>query len=262
MTTTSRIVKTLRLLLAQAGFVPSRTLAQQYLLLPACPSIAAAHGASGCQFTVGSSNVVVSHLGYYQARTRGNTSATHHPVRCQSPGVVVHLYQPVRVPWQDRLQQQQLLLGAVGPAAAAEVQHRLLVGRDGRHRRRDWWGDSFQPEQLERRFLRAAGLRDPPKRAGAHGSAWPAPSFSTVSTNSTFLLEGLAGLLPNGPAKAGVKPTCRCRRHGPNALAGRLCLGRADHHLSLVEERLSAGRANHSNLTLNNVSALTTARTS
>ena len=68
----------------------------------------------------------------------------------------------------------------------------------------DWWGDSFSPSSWNAFFVGSQGSATRQSAQAPSGSAWPAPSFSTVSTNSTFLLEGLANL-PNGPAKAGVE---------------------------------------------------------
>src|ERR1039458_5457145 len=77
-----RTLHTLRLVSAVAFFAtPGLSSAQQYLYsYPISPTWRDNYtGGSGCRFTVGSTNVVVSHLGYYSTNTATGLQ-TSHPV--------------------------------------------------------------------------------------------------------------------------------------------------------------------------------------
>jgi hypothetical protein len=204
MKTFRSILKALCLVSAAALLgIPGLSSAEQYLYsLPVSPAWRDNYtGGSGCLFTVGSANVIVSHLGYYSTNTATGLQ-TSHPVGVYDS--TVHLLGQVTVPagksayYLNKFYWVQLDPPLLLSANTAYYVAALPYSGDG-----DWWGDSFTPSW----YSWIVGSQASTTRQTAYapgGTTWPVTSFSTFGNNTTYLLEGL-GNIAQGPAKVGVQ---------------------------------------------------------
>jgi hypothetical protein len=206
MKTFRSILKALCLVSAAALLgIPGLSSAQQYLYsIPLGKTWRDNYtGGSGCLFTVGSSNVVVSHLGYFSTNTATGLQISH-PVGVYDSSV--HLLGQVTVPagksayftaspsfyWMQL--DPPLLLSSNTTYYVAT----LPQSGDG-----DWWGDSTAPAGWNAYFVGTQATTTRQTAYAPGGTTWPVTSFSTFGNNTTYLLEGL-GNIPQGPAKVDV----------------------------------------------------------
>ena len=200
-----------RLLAAGILFLLSAvvSLAQQDQTLyatPASPSWRDNYtGGSGCKFTVGSSNIIISHLGYFCSNSITGLN-TNHYVGIYSATSPVKLLAQVVVPagavadayvsnfWWMPLNPPVLLSSNTAYYVAA-------LPYNGDH---DLWGDSFTAT-FNSAFL--GGLVSAPQTAYGPGNAtWPITGFSTFGSSSSYCVEGMANLAID-QARVGVQGT-------------------------------------------------------
>jgi len=162
-------------------------------------------GGTGCKFTVGSSNVIVSHLGYFSTNVVSGLASDHY-VGVYGSGSGTPLLGQVVVPagtgayytnafyWVQL--DPPLLLGANTAYYVAA----LPYNGDG-----DWWLDSFSAT-FNSYFVGATAASTRQTAYGPGGTTWPIPSFSTFGSGSTYCAEGMA-YIQVGQALAGVLQT-------------------------------------------------------
>src|SRR5665213_1094073 len=163
-------------------------------------------GGSGCQFTTGSSNVIVSHLGFFSTNNISGL-ATNHYVGVYGTGSGFPLLGQVIVPagttayytnsfyWMP-LNPPLLLNSNTAYYVAA-----LPASGDG-----DYWGDSFSAT-FNSWFV---GTQAPATQKTAYGpggtTTWPITGFSTFGSGTTYCVEGMA-YIQVGAALAEVQQT-------------------------------------------------------
>jgi hypothetical protein len=181
-------------------------------------------GAEGCLFTVGSSNVVVSHLGYFSSNSITGLNASHYVgIYSASP---VQLLAEVQVPagtaadaytnefyWMP-LDPPFLLMSNTEYVVAAQQ-----FSGDG-----DLWGDAFYGT-FNPFFLGNTTnnpLQAPEAVFGPGNGSWPLPGYglwSASGSNSTYCVEGMANL-PIDKARVGVEATNVAVGPGPLSVVG------------------------------------------
>lgn len=163
-------------------------------------------GGTGCKFEVGSSNVVVSHLGFFSTNNITGL-ATNHYVGVYGTGSGTPLLGQVIVPagtsayytnnfyWMP-LDPPLLLASNTSYYVAA-----LPYSGDG-----DSWGDSATVT-FNSWFV---GTQAASTQSSAYGpggnTTWPIPGFSTFGSGTSYSLEGL-GYIQVGSALVGVQQT-------------------------------------------------------
>ena len=166
-------------------------------------------GSVGCQFTTGSSNTLVSHLGYYSSNGVSGLATSHNVGIYSSSLLSPQLLAQVVVPagtaadsytnsfyWMH-LDPPRLLSSNTTYTVAA-----LPNSGDG-----DSWGNNTAPGSWNSWFVgvTAAATRNPVYASGSH--VWPATGFSKVNNNNTtYIIENL-GYLEVGSAHVGVQTT-------------------------------------------------------
>lgn len=159
-------------------------------------------GGTGCKFTVGSSNVIVSYLGYLSTNTITGLNSNHY-VGVYSTSSGTPLLGQVVVPagtsayYTNGFYWVQLNPPLLLSANTAYYVAALPYNGDG-----DYWLDSFSAT-FNTAFV---GTTAASTRATAYGPGnanWPIPSFSTFGSSSTYCVEGL-GYIEVGSALAGV----------------------------------------------------------
>ncbi|HEV2328233.1 MAG TPA: LamG-like jellyroll fold domain-containing protein [Verrucomicrobiae bacterium] len=190
-------------------------------------------GAEGCLFTVGPTNVVVSHLGYYcsnavslaQVQSTAGLIANHY-VGVFLAGSVPQLVAEVHVPagaaadyytnqfvWMP-LDPPLLLMSNTEYVVAAQQ-----FSGDG-----DLWGDAFYATFNS--FFLGQNTNNPllaPEAVfGPGNGSWPLPGYglwNVSSSNSTYCVEGMANL-PIDQARVGVESTNIVVGLGPQSVVG------------------------------------------
>jgi hypothetical protein len=202
-----RTFHTLCLVSAVALFaMPGLSSAQQYLYSLPLPGAITNRddytGGSGCRFTVGSANVVVSHLGYYSTNTVTGLQASH-PVGVYDSNV--HLLGQVTIPsgktayYLNKFYWVQLDPPLLLSANTVYYVAALPYSGDG-----DWWGNSTAPAGWGSWIVGSQASSTRLTAYASGGTTWPVTSFTTFGNNTTYLLEGLANIA-QGPAKVGVQ---------------------------------------------------------
>ena len=167
------------------------------------------NGAVGCRFTVGPTNVVVSHLGYYSTNAlNGGLASSHNVGLFAGPGATPTLLGQVDVPsgntayytngfYWVQLNPPLLLTSNTTYFVAAQA-----ASGDG-----DYWGDSFTA-YFNPAFIGGNGLTTnaPETAYGPGTTVWPPTQFGAFGSNTTYCVEGMS-YLPVGPAIAGVQTT-------------------------------------------------------
>ena len=186
----------------------SHGLAQQAQTLYATPGTPSWRdnytGGSGCQFTVGSSNVVVSHLGYFSTNTVTGLNSNHYVgIFNSSKQLVAQVIVPAGTGadyytndfyWMPLDPPFLLSSNTVYYVAA------LPYNGDG-----DFWGDSFSPT-WNSFFIGSQATTTRHTAYGPGVATWPPSTFSTFGNNSTYCVEGM-GNLPIDQARVGVQNT-------------------------------------------------------
>lgn len=192
-------------LLALLGAASARAQVQTLYSTPGSPSWRDNYtGGSGCRFTVGSSNVVVSHLGYFSTNTVSGLAVSHYVgIYSSSAQLLAQVTVPAGMGadaytnlfyWMP-LDPPFLLSSNTTYYVAA-----LPYSGDG-----DVWGDSFTAT-WNTFFVGGTAASTRATAYGPGSSTWPIPSFSTFGSGSTYCVEGLANL-PIDYARAGVQST-------------------------------------------------------
>ncbi|HEV2453498.1 MAG TPA: LamG-like jellyroll fold domain-containing protein, partial [Verrucomicrobiae bacterium] len=186
------------------------------------------NGGSGCIFTVGPTNVVVSHLGYFCSNAVSLAQVqitagllTNHYVGIYSASPVQLLAQVI-VPsgtgadyytnqfvWMP-LDPPFLLQSNTTYYVAA-----LTLNGDG-----DLWGDTFTAT-FDPFFVgdTTNTIQAPQTAYGPGGTVWPVAGFSLFGSNSTYCVEGMANL-PIDQARVGVQSTNIFAASGPLTVVG------------------------------------------
>jgi hypothetical protein len=162
-------------------------------------------GGSGCKFETGSSNVIVSHLGFFSTNNitglqtnhfvgvYGTTSGT--PILGQ---VVVpagmSAYYTNNFYWMP-LNPPLLLASNTSYYVAA-----MPYNGDG-----DYWGDSFTAT-YNTWFVGSQAVSTRATAYGPGNSTWPVTGFSTFGSGTTYCVEGM-GYIQEGPALVGIQHT-------------------------------------------------------
>lgn len=170
-------------------------------------------GGSGCLFTVGPTNVVVSHLGFFQSNAISSASViaggglnTNHYVGIYSHTTPPQLLAQVIVPagtsadyftnqfcWMP-LDPPFLLISNTSYYVAA-----MPYNGDG-----DLWGDSFSATFNP--YFVGTGVTTVETAYGPGNNTWPIPGFSLFGSNTTYCCEGLGNLAVD-QARVGVQVT-------------------------------------------------------
>ncbi|HVM49497.1 MAG TPA: LamG-like jellyroll fold domain-containing protein [Candidatus Acidoferrum sp.] len=165
-------------------------------------------GGSGCLFTTTATagGVVVSHLGYYSTNTTRGL-ATNHFVGVYSGSLTSpQLLGQVTVPagngayYYNSMYWVQLDPPLQLSSSTAYIVATLPYNGDG-----DWWGNNFTPT-WNSYFIGSQGTTTRYYVYGPGGTTWPVASFTKVSNNQDYCVEGLANL-PVGPAKVALTST-------------------------------------------------------
>src|SRR5208282_4547120 len=159
-------------------------------------------GGTGCKFTVGSSNVIVSHLGYFCSNSVVGL-VTNHYVGVYGTGSGTPLLGQVIVPagagayYTNGYFWVQLIPPLLLSANTAYYVAALPYNGDG-----DLWLDSFTAT-FNTYFVGATAASTRASAYGPGNASWPIPSFSTFGSSSTYCIQGM-GFIQVGPALAGV----------------------------------------------------------
>ncbi|HEY1789874.1 MAG TPA: LamG-like jellyroll fold domain-containing protein [Verrucomicrobiae bacterium] len=170
------------------------------------------YGAEGCLFTVGSSNVVVSHLGYFnsnavsaaQIASSGGLNISHYVgIYSANP---VKLLVEVSIPagaGADYYTNQFCWMPLDPPFLLASNTSYYVAclqsNNDG-----DIWGDSFAASFNS--FFVGAGIATNMSAYSTGNGQWPAVGFSTFGNNTTYCSENLGNLAVD-QARVGVQYT-------------------------------------------------------
>lgn len=161
-------------------------------------------GGSGCKFTVGSSNVIISHLGYFCSNSITGLNTNHY--------VGIYSVSPVKL-----LAQVVVPAGAVADAYVSNfwwmpldppvllssntAYYVAALPYNGDH---DLWGDSFTATFNS--FFLGGNVSAPQTVYGPGNANWPVSGFSSFGSSSTYCVEGMANLAIDH-ARVGVQGT-------------------------------------------------------
>ena len=170
-------------------------------------------GASGCQFTVGVSNVVVSHLGYFcsNAVSLASVQATagllnnHYVALFAGSGTPPPIIAEVTIPAGTGADYytNQFVWMPLDPPVLLQSNVTYYVAAMPTNGDGDLWGDSF-PATFNAFFLGAN--TSTPETAYGPGGQWPPNGFSLFGAGTTYCVEGLANL-PVDQARCAVQAT-------------------------------------------------------
>src|ERR1035437_389336 len=161
-------------------------------------------GGSGCQFTVGFSNVVVSHLGYISTNTVTGLATNHYVgIFNSSKQLLVQVIVPAGTGadaytnsfyWMPLDPPVMLTANTVYYVAA------LPYSGDG-----DMWGDSFTAT-FNSFFVGTNGPTQCHTAYGPGNATWPPAGLSTFGNGTTYCIEGMANFQID-QARVGLQTT-------------------------------------------------------
>ncbi len=178
-------------------------------------------GGSACLFTVGPTNVVVSHLGYFSSNSITGLNIPHY-VGIYSSAAAPQLLAQVIVPagtaadsYTNEFYWMPLNPPFLLQSNTAYYVACLTSNSDG-----DLWGDSFTA--VFNSFFVGGTTNGPQAPETAYGAGnynWPIAGFSLFGSNTTYCVEGLANL-PIDAARVGVQGTNISVGAGPQSIVG------------------------------------------
>ena len=166
-------------------------------------------GGSGCKFTVGPTNVVVSHLGYFSSNIVSGLNISHYVTIFAGSGSPPPVIAQVTIPAglaADYYTNKFFWMPLDPPVLLASnttyYVATLPINGDG-----DWWGDSFTAT-FNGSFVGSTtnSVKAPGTVYGPGGYGWPPTGFSLFGSNTTYCVEGMANL-PIDQARVGVQTT-------------------------------------------------------
>lgn len=165
------------------------------------------NGAVGCKFTVGPTNVVVSHLGFYGASGSG-LAVSHNVAVFGGPAANPQILGQVVVPaGSAALYTNGYYWAQLNPPLLLNSNTMYFVAAQAGNGDGDTWGDSATV--FWNSFFvggTTATTNAPQTVYGPGTTVWPPTQFSAFGSNTTYVIEGM-GNLQNGPALAGVATT-------------------------------------------------------
>jgi hypothetical protein len=210
MNTFRHVSTSLRLLVASilccAAASSHAQVAQTLYAQPASPAWRDNYtGGSGCEFEVGSTNVVVSHLGFFSTNNVTGL-ATNHYVGIYGATSGTPLLAQVVVPagtsayYASNFYWVQLTPPILLASNTSYYVAAMPYIGDG-----DFWGDTFNAT-FNPWFIGTNAASNQKTAYGLGNSDWPVLGFSTFGTNSTYCVEGMA-YMQVGPAVVGLQQT-------------------------------------------------------
>lgn len=169
------------------------------------------NGASGCRFTVGSTNVVVSHLGYFSTNNFTGLATNHYVGIFDATGTNV-LAQVVVPAGRSALYTNDFYWVQLDPPLLLRSNTTYFVAAQPYNGDGDWWGDSFTAAWNGAFVGTTTNTINAPATAygpapGGNFPGWPPPGgFSTFGSNTTYCVEGM-GYIGVGQARVGVQTT-------------------------------------------------------
>ena len=167
------------------------------------------NGASGCRFTVGPTNVVVSHLGYFSTNALYGGLATSHNVAIfTGNGANPQILGQVVVPaGNTALYTNDFYWVQLNPPLLLASNTTYFVAAQTDSGDGDIWGDSYTANWNSFFVGGTTSTTNAPETAYGPGTTvWPPTQLSTFGSNTTYCIEGM-GDLEAGPALAGVATT-------------------------------------------------------
>jgi hypothetical protein len=191
-------------LLLGAGRVPAQV-TQILYSTPTSPTRDNYTGVIGCQFKVGASNVVVSHLGYFDLNNDG-LAISHNVALFNSNLATPSIVGQVVVPSGTAA---YLTNGfrwvALDPPLLLRSNTTYILGGLAASGDGDTWQNTFAPT-WNTYFIGSAMSSSGHSVYGPGNSTWPPTGFSEYQTNSTYGNVSL-GYIEIGPARVGVERT-------------------------------------------------------
>jgi hypothetical protein len=167
------------------------------------------NGAVGCRFTVGPTNVVVSHLGFFSTNAPNGGLATSHNVALfTGNGANPQILGQVVVPsGNTALYTNGYYWAQLNPPLMLNSNTTYFVAAQTINGDGDYWGDSFTAYWNPFFVGGTTATTNAPETAYGPGTTvWPPAQLSVFGSNTTYCVEGMA-YLQAGPALAGVEAT-------------------------------------------------------
>jgi hypothetical protein len=167
------------------------------------------NGAVGCRFTVGPTNVVVSHLGYFSTNALyGGLATSHNVALFTGNGANPQILGQVVVPaGNTALYTNEFYWVQLNPPLLLASNTTYFVAAQTASGDGDTWGDSFTAYWNPFFVGGTTATTNAPETAYGPGTTvWPPTQLSAFGSNTTYCIEGM-GYLQAGPALAGVATT-------------------------------------------------------
>ena len=166
------------------------------------------NGAVGCRFTVGPTNVVVSHLGYFSTNAINGLASSHNVGIFAGPGASPQLLGQVVVPsGNTAYYTNDFYWVQLNPPLLLTSNTTYFVEAQAGSGDGDFWGDGFTA-YFNPTFIggNSSSTNAPGAAYGPGTTVWPPAQISAGGSNTTYCVEGMA-YIPAGPALAGVQTT-------------------------------------------------------
>ena len=166
------------------------------------------NGAVGCKFTVGATNVVVTHLGYFSTNAVNGLATSHNVAVFTGPAASPQILGQVVVPsGTSALYTNGYYWVQLNPPLLLSSNTSYFVAAQAGSGDGDTWGDAatvyWNPFFVGGT---TASTNAPEQAYGPGTTVWPPANLSPGGSNSTYVVEGM-GYIENGPALAGVATT-------------------------------------------------------